>query len=202
MGGGSLFLKPLERPWVRLRWRALPSGSRSGRERRDASHQEPKFVCGGVAGPPDKIGVVQRLTTAPGVGPLIATAFVATLDEAARFGGAHYTGRPGVRDGGGHPVAAREPSGSVRGQRALTGGASGKLRFLSEQRGNLTRRFIEAPSATRRCRPWCRRAGYSSPMPSSPIWRRICCGPRVVPGLERHQFRPGIERDDTATASG
>ena len=33
--------------------------------------------------------VVQRLTTAPGVGPLIATAFVATLDEAARVGGAH-----------------------------------------------------------------------------------------------------------------
>ena len=33
--------------------------------------------------------VVQRLTTAPGVGPLIATAFVATLDEAGRFGGAH-----------------------------------------------------------------------------------------------------------------
>ncbi len=33
--------------------------------------------------------VVQRLTTAPGVGPVIATAFVATLDEAKRFGGAH-----------------------------------------------------------------------------------------------------------------
>ena len=33
--------------------------------------------------------VVQRLTTAPGVGPLIATAFVATLDDAARFRGAH-----------------------------------------------------------------------------------------------------------------
>ena len=33
--------------------------------------------------------MVQRLTTAPGVGPLIATAFVATLDEAGRFGGAH-----------------------------------------------------------------------------------------------------------------
>ena len=33
--------------------------------------------------------VVQRLTTAPGVGPLVATAFVATLDEAGRFGGAH-----------------------------------------------------------------------------------------------------------------
>ena len=33
--------------------------------------------------------VVQRLTTAPGVGPLIATAFVATLDEADRFHGAH-----------------------------------------------------------------------------------------------------------------
>ncbi len=33
--------------------------------------------------------VVQRLTTAPGVGPLIATAFVATLDEAGRFSGAH-----------------------------------------------------------------------------------------------------------------
>ena len=33
--------------------------------------------------------VVQRLTTAPGGGPLIATAFVATLDEAGRFGGAH-----------------------------------------------------------------------------------------------------------------
>ena len=33
--------------------------------------------------------VVQRLTTAPGVGPVIATAFVATLDEAGRFGGAH-----------------------------------------------------------------------------------------------------------------
>ena len=32
--------------------------------------------------------VVQRLTTVPGVGPLIATAFVATLDEAGRFGGA------------------------------------------------------------------------------------------------------------------
>ena len=29
------------------------------------------------------------MTTAPGVGPLIATAFVATLDEAGRFGGAH-----------------------------------------------------------------------------------------------------------------
>ena len=33
--------------------------------------------------------IVQRLTTAPGVGPVIATAFVATLDEAGRFGGAH-----------------------------------------------------------------------------------------------------------------
>ena len=33
--------------------------------------------------------VVQRLTTAPGVGPVIATAFVATLDEAGRFRGAH-----------------------------------------------------------------------------------------------------------------
>ena len=33
--------------------------------------------------------VVQRLTTAPGVGPVIATAFVVTLDEAGRFGGAH-----------------------------------------------------------------------------------------------------------------
>ena len=33
--------------------------------------------------------VVQRLTTAPGVGPLTATAFVASLDEAGRFGGAH-----------------------------------------------------------------------------------------------------------------
>ena len=33
--------------------------------------------------------VVHRLTTAPGVGPLIATAFVAALDEAGRFGGAH-----------------------------------------------------------------------------------------------------------------
>ena len=29
------------------------------------------------------------MTTAPGVGPLIATAFVATLDEAGRFGGTH-----------------------------------------------------------------------------------------------------------------
>ena len=38
-----------------------------------------------VAGDP----VVQRLATAPGVGPLIATAFVATLDEAGRFAGAH-----------------------------------------------------------------------------------------------------------------
>ncbi len=33
--------------------------------------------------------VVQRLTTAPGVGPVIATASVATLDEAGRFRGAH-----------------------------------------------------------------------------------------------------------------
>ena len=33
--------------------------------------------------------VVHRLTTAPGVGPRIATAFVAALDEAGRFGGAH-----------------------------------------------------------------------------------------------------------------
>ena len=33
--------------------------------------------------------VVRRLATAPGVGPLIATAFVATLDEAERFAGAH-----------------------------------------------------------------------------------------------------------------
>jgi transposase len=33
--------------------------------------------------------VVRRLTTAPGVGPLIATAFVATLDRADRFRGAH-----------------------------------------------------------------------------------------------------------------
>ena len=33
--------------------------------------------------------VVQRLTTAPGVGPVIATAVVATLDEAGRFRGAH-----------------------------------------------------------------------------------------------------------------
>ena len=33
--------------------------------------------------------VVRRLTTAPGVGPVIATAFVATLDEAGRFRGAH-----------------------------------------------------------------------------------------------------------------
>ena len=33
--------------------------------------------------------MVQRLTTAPGVGPLIATAFVATLDDAERFRGAH-----------------------------------------------------------------------------------------------------------------
>ena len=37
--------------------------------------------------------VVQRLTTAPGVGPVIATAFVATLDEAGRFGGAHQVAR-------------------------------------------------------------------------------------------------------------
>ena len=33
--------------------------------------------------------VVQRLTTAPGVGPVVATAFVAALDEADRFRGAH-----------------------------------------------------------------------------------------------------------------
>ena len=33
--------------------------------------------------------VVQQLTTAPGVGPVTATAFVAPLDEAGRFRGAH-----------------------------------------------------------------------------------------------------------------
>jgi transposase len=34
--------------------------------------------------------VVQRLRTAPGVGPLTALAFVATLDEVARFDNAHH----------------------------------------------------------------------------------------------------------------
>ena len=44
--------------------------------------------------------VVRRLATAPGVGPLIATAFVATLDEAGRFAGAHQDRkllRPGAQ---------------------------------------------------------------------------------------------------------
>ncbi len=32
---------------------------------------------------------LQLLSTAPGVGPVVSTAFVATLDEAQRFNGAH-----------------------------------------------------------------------------------------------------------------
>ncbi len=63
--------------------------------------------------------VVQRLTTAPGVGPVIATAFVATLDEAGRFGGAHqvesYLGLVPSEDSSadrhrrGHMTKARNP---------------------------------------------------------------------------------------------
>ena len=99
--------------------------------------------------------VVQRLTTAPGVGPVIATAFVATLDEAARFGGAHqvesYLGLVPSEDSSadrhrrGHITKAGNPRmrwllvqaawAALRSRRAATAGLRAWATQLAKRRG-------------------------------------------------------------------
>lgn len=68
--------------------------------------------------------LVQRLTTAPGVGPVTATAFVATLDDVTRFEGAHqveaYLGL----------VPTEYSSGEKQRRGAITKAGSPRMRWL------------------------------------------------------------------------
>ncbi len=71
---------------------------------------------------------LQFLSTAPGVGPVVSAAFVATLDEAQRFNGAHHGGgrgreRPGALRG---DVAVRDVGGRWRGANPRRGGGGHK----------------------------------------------------------------------------
>jgi transposase len=68
--------------------------------------------------------VVARLTTAPGVGPLTATAFVATVDDVARFADAHqlqaYLGL----------VPSERSSGEAQRRGRITKAGNARLRWL------------------------------------------------------------------------
>jgi transposase len=67
---------------------------------------------------------VARLTTAPGVGPLTATAFVATVDDVARFAGAHqlqaYLGL----------VPSEKSSGEAQRRGRITKAGNARMRWL------------------------------------------------------------------------
>jgi transposase len=71
--------------------------------------------------------VVQRLTTAPGVGPVTAAAFVATLDGVGRFAGAHqvesYLGL----------VPSEASSADYRRRGHITKAGNGRMRWLLVQ---------------------------------------------------------------------
>jgi transposase len=68
--------------------------------------------------------VVRRLVTAPGVGPVTAAAFVAALDDAGRFAGAHqveaYLGL----------VPAEQSSGERQRRGAITKAGNARVRWL------------------------------------------------------------------------
>ena len=77
-----------------------------------------------IAAAVDADPLVQRLTTAPGVGPVTATAFVATLDDVTRFDGAHqvaaYLGF----------VPTEHSSGEKQRRGAITKAGSPRMRWL------------------------------------------------------------------------
>ena len=67
---------------------------------------------------------VRRLTTAPGVGPVTAAAFVATLDDVTRFAGAHQVeAYPGL-------VPSEQSSGEKQRRGAITKAGNPRLRWL------------------------------------------------------------------------
>jgi len=92
--------------------------------------------------------LVERLTTAPGVGPVTATAFVATLDDVTRFGGAHqveaYLGLVPTEDSSGETQRRRDaaPRGDHEGRQpahalaARRGGVGGAAEQAPRHRGS------------------------------------------------------------------
>ena len=100
--------------------------------------------------------IVARLATAPGVGPVTASAFVATIDDITRFRSAHeleaYLG----------VVPSERSSGEKRQLGRITKAGNGRMRWLLVEAGLRPRRARESPSAARRAslrRPRARRAG-------------------------------------------
>jgi transposase len=92
--------------------------------------------------------IVARLTTAPGVGPVTASAFVATIDDITRFRSAHdleaYLG-----------VAPRErSSGEKRQPGRITKAGNGRLRWLLVEAGWQILRSKSAETAA--LRAWTR----------------------------------------------
>ena len=145
--------------------------------------------------------VVQRLTTAPGVGPLIATAFVATLDEAGRFGGAHqvesYLGlvpsehSSADRHRRGHITKAGNPRMRWVVGPGRVGGAA-----VPAGRG---RRLTGVGGATRQApRPPHRDRGPRAPLGGDPLCD--VAGPDPLRGPARRR-RPGGDPDHRVRAS-
>jgi transposase len=103
--------------------------------------------------------MVKRLTTLPGIGPIIASAFVAALDTVSRFERAgQVTSYRGLADVAGHGSPHRAVSrmgagdcASARGADSNEAGPRAHWRCVRKQRrsldqvGNLTSRFIKPP---------------------------------------------------------
>ena len=111
--------------------------------------------------------VVRRLATAPGVGPLIATAFVATLDEAGRFAGAHqvesYLGL----------VPSEGSSADRRRRGPITKAGDPRMRWLMVQAAWAARRSRRADAAG--LRAWAERLAKrrGSPIATVALARRL-----------------------------
>ena len=115
--------------------------------------------------------VVQRLTTAPGVGPVIATAFVATLDEAGRFGGARqvasYLGL----------VPSEDSSAEGRRRGHITKAGNPRMRWLLVQAAWAAQRSRRAEGPA--CGPG-RTNSRNAAGPGSPRWAGAPVGGRPV----------------------
>lgn len=137
--------------------------------------------------------VVQRLCTVPGVGPITATAFVATIDAIDRFAGAHqlesYLGL----------VPSERSSGEKQRKGHITKAGNSRLRYLLVEAGWSV--LLSRKESTAELRAWAQRIAMRRGMKTAIVaLARRLAGILYAMWRDGTTFEPRRREDSTAEA--
>jgi transposase len=154
---------------------------------------ELKSADGRIAGIVRDDPVIQRLCTVPGVGPITATAFVATIDTIDRFAGAHqlesYLGL----------VPSERSSGEKQRKGRITKAGNSRLRYLLVEAGWSV--LLSRKESTEELRAWAQRIAMRRGMKTAIVaLARRLAGILYAMWRDGTTFEPRRREESTAEA--